>query len=268
MKKSSGRSSSTAKKSSSSSRSSAKKSAAPAKKSASRTTASSGRGTTASRKTATSGRGASASRNGASTGRSKASNATAARSRSKAAATSSTSDDLQKVFKDCLKDIYYAEKQLYKALGKMSKASAHQELREAFDMHKQETEGQIERLEEVFEILGMRAQGKKCPAMDGLVEEGAEAIEEYDKGAARDAALIVSAQKAEHYEISSYGSLRAFANVLGYEDCANIFEEIMEQESATDEKLTQLAMTINEEATAGMNEESEEEETELAEMEY
>lgn len=195
----------------------------------------------------------------AASSRSKTATAAAPLSKSQAT-TSSSSDDLQKVFKECLKDIYYAEKQLYKALNKMSKAAANQELKSAFETHREETAGQIEKLEEVFEILEMRAAGKKCPAMDGLVEEGSEAIEEYDKGPARDVALIVSAQKAEHYEISSYGSLRTLASTLGHDDCASIFEEIMEQESGTDEELTEIAMTVNREAMAG-------EEVTLEEME-
>lgn len=159
----------------------------------------------------------------------------------------------------------------------MSKAASNQDLKEAFDMHRQETEGQIERLEEAFEALDMRAAGKKCPAMDGLVEEGSEAIEEFDKGPARDAALIMSAQKAEHYEISAYGSLRTFARTLGYDECAQLFEETLQEESETDEKLTQIAMTVNQEASgrnaqagnSGGGEESKGEEVqEPQEMEY
>jgi len=183
----------------------------------------------------------------------------ASRTSSRGNASSSGQEDLEKVMKSTLKDLYYAEKQLFKALGKMSKNAQNEELKEAFDTHREETEGQIEKLEQVFEMLGTRAAGKKCPAMDGLIEEGVEAIEEYDKGPARDAALIVAAQKAEHYEISAYGSLRAFANVLGYTDCEQIFTDIRDQESETDEKLTQIAATINEQAAAESEEEDEEE---------
>lgn len=169
--------------------------------------------------------------------------------RAKKTATSRRSHEgLEKVMKDILKDIYYAEKQLVKALNKMSKSASNQELKEGFEMHRQETETQVEKLEQVFEILGIRAVGKKCPAMDGLIEEGKEAIEEFEKGPSRDAAMIVAGQKVEHYEIAAYGSLRAFAEVLGYDDCAAIFNEILEQESATDEKLNQVAATVNEEA--------------------
>lgn len=235
-------------------KSTASRSAGPAKKSASRSTTATAK-KPAGRSAAPASRAASGSRSAApkksTAARSTRSAATANRSKAKAKAPSSPKDDLQKVFQDCLKDVYYAEKQLYKALNKMAKAAMNSDLKTAFETHRQETEGQIEKLDEVFGILGMRAQGKKCPAMDGLVEEGSEAIEEYDKGPARDAALIASAQKAEHYEMSAYGSLRAFANVLGYSDCAQIFDEILNQESATDEKLTMIAQSVNEEATAG-----------------
>jgi ferritin-like metal-binding protein YciE len=164
---------------------------------------------------------------------------------------------LEKVFKEALKDIYYAEKQLMKALGKMAKAANNQELKMGFEQHKEETAEQIEKLDQVFEILGMRAQGKKCPAMDGLIEEGSEAMEEFDKGPARDAALIASAQKSEHYEIATYGTLRSFAEIIGEDECARIFEEILEQESATDEKLTMISRTVNQEAMAVGEEEEE-----------
>lgn len=157
--------------------------------------------------------------------------------------------------KDLLKDIYYAEKQLFKALNKLSRAASNQDLKMAFDTHREETGEQIEKLEQVFETLGMRAQGKKCPAMDGLIEEGSEAIEEYEKGPARDAAMIVSAQKAEHYEISGYGSLKTFAETLGYDECAQIFEEIETQESDTDSKLSEIAKTVNKEAMLSAEEE-------------
>jgi ferritin-like metal-binding protein YciE len=155
---------------------------------------------------------------------------------------------LTEVLKDGLKDIYYAEKQLVKALKKVSKAATNQELKQAFDTHRGQTEEQIEKLEGAFEELGMRASGKKCPAMDGLIEEANEHMEEMDKGPALDAALIVGAQKIEHYEIAAYGSMRTFAKSLGYTECERIFEEILEQESDTDELLTEVARTVNMEA--------------------
>jgi ferritin-like metal-binding protein YciE len=153
--------------------------------------------------------------------------------------------------KDGLKDIYYAEKQLVKALNKMAKAASNDELREAFENHRTETELQVNLLEDAFEALEMRAAGKKCPAMDGLIEEANEHIEEMDKGPARDAALIVGAQKVEHYEIAAYGSLRSFARCLGYPDCEQIFDQILDQESRTDELLTGVAQTVNQEALGG-----------------
>jgi ferritin-like metal-binding protein YciE len=155
---------------------------------------------------------------------------------------------LTEVLKDGLKDIYYAEKQLVKALKKVSKAATNQELKMAFDTHRAQTEEQVQKLEGAFEELGMRASGKNCPAMDGLIEEANEHIEEMDKGPALDAALIVGAQKIEHYEIAAYGSMRTFAKSLGYTECERIFEEILEQESDTDELLTEVARTVNMEA--------------------
>jgi ferritin-like metal-binding protein YciE len=180
----------------------------------------------------------------------------------KSKTSSSAQEGLEKVMKETLKDIFYAEKQLVKALGKMEKAAEHEDLKQAFKQHRQETEEQVSMLEDAFESLGIRAAGKKCPAMDGLVEEGSEAMEEYEKGPARDAALIVSAQKVEHYEIAAYGSLRAFAATLGYTDCEKIFDQILDQESNTDEILTQVAATVNEVAASG--EEVEEQEMEEA----
>lgn len=155
------------------------------------------------------------------------------------------------MLKDGLKDIYYAEKQLVKALKKLSKAATNGELKEAFDTHRQQTEGQVGLLEQAFEAMEMRAVGKKCPAMDGLIEEANEHIEEMDKGAALDAALIVGAQKVEHYEIAAYGSLRAFARCLGLSECEQIFDQILQQESETDELLTGVAETVNREALSG-----------------
>jgi len=133
----------------------------------------------------------------------------------------------------------------------MSKAATNEELREAFENHMSQTEGQIEMLEQAFEAMEMRAAGKKCPAMDGLIEESKEHIEEMDKGPALDAALIVGAQKVEHYEIAAYGSLRAFARCLGITECEQIFDQILQQESETDELLTKVAETVNREALSG-----------------
>jgi len=164
---------------------------------------------------------------------------------------SSPREDLMEVLKDGLKDIYYAEKQLVKALKKMSKAATNMELSEAFDTHRLQTEEQIELLGQAFEAMELRAAGKKCPAMDGLIEESQEHIEEMDKGPALDAALIVGAQKVEHYEIAAYGSLRAFARCLELAECEQIFDQILQQESETDDLLTQIAETVNREALSG-----------------
>jgi ferritin-like metal-binding protein YciE len=156
-----------------------------------------------------------------------------------------TKETLEDIFEATLKDIYWAEKHLTKALAKMSKAAYNEELKDAFDTHLQETETQIERLEKCFELLGKKAVAKKCEAMEGLIKEGEEQIEEYDEGHARDAALIGAAQKVEHYEISAYGTLRTMANVLGMTQCAEILEEIKDEEAETDVKLTELAEKIN-----------------------
>ena len=143
-----------------------------------------------------------------------------------------------------MKDIYYAEKKLTKALGKMAKKTTNQQLREAFLTHQSQTEDQIQKLEQAFEMIGQKPKAKKCAAMDGLVEESEEHIEEYEKGAGLDAALLVGAQKVEHYEIASYGSMRSIAKTLGYSDAARIFEEIRDQERETDELLTQIAESV------------------------
>jgi ferritin-like metal-binding protein YciE len=145
---------------------------------------------------------------------------------------------------------------LVKALKKMGKAATNQELRDAFENHRMQTEEQIELLGQAFEALEMRAAGKNCPAMDGLIEEGNEHIQEMDKGPALDAALIVGAQKVEHYEIAAYGSLKAFSKALGLSECEEIFDQILQQESETDELLTQVALTVNREALSGEEGES------------
>ncbi len=193
--------------------------------------------------------------------------AAAKRSNSKSGSNNSgQKEDLSKVFEDTLKDIYWAEKHLSKALPKMSKAAYDETLSAAFQEHTQQTEGHIERLEQIFEQLGKRAQAKKCPAMEGLVEEGKEAIEEYEKGYARDAALIIAAQKVEHYEIAAYGSLKAHAEKMGEEEVASLLDETLQEESETDEKLTEISGNVNEQAYAEgeeeEGEESDEEETE------
>lgn len=159
---------------------------------------------------------------------------------------------LRETFLEELADVYDAEKQLVKALPKMAKAAEHEELKQAIQEHLEETKEQVQRLERVFEIFGEKAKGKKCQAMEGLLEEGEELIEDE----AGDAALICAAQKVEHYEIASYGSLASWAKLLGEEEAAKGLSETLEEERAADEKLTEIAEnTVNAE-----QEESEEEE--------
>jgi len=161
-------------------------------------------------------------------------------------------NQLRETFVEELKDLYDAEKQLLKALPKMAKAAEHEELKEAFEMHLQETQEHVRRLEQVFKLMEQPAKGKKCKAMQGLIEEGEDVISE-EEG---DAALICAAQKVEHYEIASYGSLEAWAKLMGEHDVLELVAETLGEEKATDEKLTSLAEeTINVEE----NEEEQEE---------
>ncbi len=149
---------------------------------------------------------------------------------------------LEKHFMDELRDIYWAEKHLVKALGKMEKASSSEQLGTAFSDHLAVTQEQVERLEQVFELLGEKPRGKKCEAMEGLVKEGESVIEDTDEGTStRDAGLIISAQKIEHYEIAAYGGLTTLAKTLGKNDVAEILGEILEEEKEADELLTDLA---------------------------
>lgn len=148
---------------------------------------------------------------------------------------------LEDLFKHALSDIYSAEKQLTKALPKMAKASSNPNLAAAFTAHLEETQGQVDRIDSVVEILGIKLERIKCVAMEGLVKEGAEAIEEIEDGAVLDAGLINAAQKVEHYEIASYGTLCALGRQLGYEEAVELLQETLAEEKATDEKLTILA---------------------------
>jgi ferritin-like metal-binding protein YciE len=155
---------------------------------------------------------------------------------------------LRETFLEELADLYDAEKQIIKGLPKMAKAAEHEELKRAFEMHLEETEEQVERLERVFEVFGEQARGKKCKGMKGLLDEGEELIKE-DEG---DAALICAAQKVEHYEIAAYGSLLSWAKLLGEEDAADLLDETLEEEKATDEKLTETAEQAINVEEAGM----------------
>lgn len=170
---------------------------------------------------------------------------------------------LEKLFTDSLKDIYWAEKHLTKALPKMKKAATTDELKSAIEEHLAQTEEQVSRLEQVFELCGKKAQAKKCDAMEGLIKEGESVVEETeDDSMTRDAGIIMAAQKVEHYEIATYGSLVQFARTLGMDEAAALLEQTLEEEKETDQKLSQIAEgSINEEAEKeGENEETEEEE--------
>lgn len=151
------------------------------------------------------------------------------------------SDSLEPLMIDELRDILDAEKQVAKALPKMAKAASSEQLKAAFREHLQQTSGQIERLNQVFDELGERPRGKKCEAMQGLIEEGQKMAEEIEAGPTRDALLIAAAQKVEHYEIAAYGTVRTFANQLGHSRAASLLEETLDEEKATDEKLTGIA---------------------------
>jgi ferritin-like metal-binding protein YciE len=156
---------------------------------------------------------------------------------------------LDDLFHDTLKDIYYAEKKLVAALPKMAKAAQNTDLKAAFQKHAGETEGHVERLEQVFAIIEAKPQGKKCPAIDGLIEEGNEIAKEYKGSPALDAGLLAAAQAVEHYEISHYGTLRTWAEELGLRDAVKLLDETLDEEKATDDSLTDLAKdVINQEA--------------------
>ena len=148
-----------------------------------------------------------------------------------------------------LQDIYHAEGQILKALPKMIKAATHPDLKQAFEEHRKQTEGQVRRLEQAFKLLGVPARGKKCEGMAGLLEEGRKMMEEEADAAVMDAALIASAQKVEHYEIAGYGCVCTYAEMLGYDQVHNLLGHNLDEEETTDQKLTALAESvINQEA--------------------
>jgi ferritin-like metal-binding protein YciE len=160
-----------------------------------------------------------------------------------------TTKTLDNLFLDTLKDIYYAEKQIYKALPKMAKAAESDQLRAAFEKHHDETEGQIARLEQIFDLLDKPARGKKCDAIEGILDEGKEIMEEYKGEAALDAGLLAAAQAVEHYEISRYGTLKAWAIKLGHRDAVKLLDQTLNEEKKTDDALSKLALTaVNAEA--------------------
>ena len=149
---------------------------------------------------------------------------------------------LEDLFLNELKDIYNAENQLLKALPKMAKKAVTDELRSALETHLDETQKQVQRLEKVFQEIDQTAKGKTCHAMKGLIEEGSEIMEETSEDQVRDAGIISAAQKVEHYEIASYGTLVSFAKNLGYDKAADLLEETLEEEKRTDKLLTKIAL--------------------------
>jgi len=156
---------------------------------------------------------------------------------------------LDDLFHDTLKDIYYAEKKILTTLPKMARAARSEELKAAFEKHRVETEGQVDRLQQVFAIIGKKPVGKTCDAIVGITEEGAEIMSDYKGSPALDAGLLAAAQAVEHYEISRYGTLRTWAEELGFGDAAELLEETLEEEKATDQALTELAKSaVNQEA--------------------
>ena len=155
---------------------------------------------------------------------------------------------LRDLFEDQLKDIYWAEKALVKALPKMAKNASTPELQNAINEHTDVTTEQISRLEQVFESIGVKAAAKKCEAMDGLLKEATEIIESTEKGVVRDAGIISASQKVEHYEIATYGTLAAFAKILGENDAVALLETTLDEEKFADTSLTEIAGSINIEA--------------------
>ena len=140
-----------------------------------------------------------------------------------------------------MQDVYYAERQIVKALPKMVKASENQELKNALMHHREETQGQIDRLQKAFEALGKRARGQTCEAINGIIEEGEEIIEEFEAGPIRDAGIVAAAQAVEHYEMARYGTIIAWAKAVGHEDVARLMHETLEEEKKADTTLNQLA---------------------------
>jgi len=151
---------------------------------------------------------------------------------------------LQELYVEELKDLYSAESQLLTALPKMAKAASAPQLNKAFKDHLKETEGQVRRLETIFEKLGTSPKGKKCKAMEGLIEEGKETISEDGDPSIKDAALIAAAQRVEHYEMAGYGCARTYARLLGHDDAADLLQETLDEEGSVDKKLTKLAETV------------------------
>ncbi len=160
-------------------------------------------------------------------------------------------DTLKKLFIEDLKDLKDAENQLTKALPKLAKAASSPDLKQAFEQHLEQTQTHLQRVEQLLEEINGSNRGKKCKGMEGLIEESQELIKEEAAPDVKDAGLIAAAQKAEHYEIAGYGTARTYANLLGHKDAAKVLQQILDEEGATDKKLTQIAERINVEAMAG-----------------
>jgi len=161
-------------------------------------------------------------------------------------------DSLQTLYIEELRDLHNAENQLVKALPKMAKGASHQELRQAFEDHLEQTKEHVERLEEIFKRLEEKPTGKTCKGMKGLIEEGSENLEEDGDESVLDAALIGAAQRVEHYEIAAYGTVRTFAKMLGEEEAAELLQETLDEEGEADKLLTELAESVvNVEAPSG-----------------
>ena len=158
----------------------------------------------------------------------------------------------QDLFLNELRDIYHAEKQILRALPKMARRASHPELRQALEQHVEETRGQLERIEQVFEMVEVGKRAKRCEAMEGLLEEARGHMEEIEDERLLDPAMIICQQKVEHYEIAGYGSLVALAKQLGRDEAAQLLTQTLEEEKATDQKLTELALTVaNKDAQGG-----------------
>jgi ferritin-like metal-binding protein YciE len=205
--------------------------------------------------------------NAATTSGSKASAASKQKSNTASSSTSAASKsrqvDLKKIFEKELNDTYDSEKQIVEALPKMAKAADSEDLQDAFEHHLEQTKKQVERLDKIFERTGIQKTGETCEATQGLIKECQEVIDDYDRSPARDSALIIGAQKIEHYEIASYGSLCELADVLGMHKVCDILDRTLAEEEDTDHTLTEIAMHVNDEAAQmGSNNEDEDENNE------
>lgn len=159
-----------------------------------------------------------------------------------------TVDSIERLFIEQLKDLYSAENQIIRALPKMANAATSKELKKAFENHLRETEGQVERLVQICNIVGSNPKGKTCEGIKGVLEEGASMLHDAAEGDVRDAAMISAAQRVEHYEMAAYGTVRTYAQLLGQTQCAELLDETLEEEKAADQKLTSIAGKINTDA--------------------